>query len=78
MKDPIRLIKFSDFAVSDNLSNTENSEMDLFRFRFNDGEQVATAKTQNNVYYSFKQKKYGMKNAFYMKVKKDYYNTYGE
>jgi hypothetical protein len=67
LKDPIRLIKFSDFAVSDNLSNTENSEMDLFRFRFNDGEQVATAKTQNNVYYSFKQKKYAVRKKFAIK-----------
>jgi heme/copper-type cytochrome/quinol oxidase subunit 2 len=67
LKDPIRLIKFSDFAVSDNLSNTENSEMDLFRFRFNDGEQVATPKTQNNVYFSFKQKKYAVRKKFAIK-----------
>jgi len=58
-----------------------DNNFSLFRFRFNDNNQNIVGKDPNNVYFAFKQKRYGVRKKFSIKkrfIKDTQNNVSGE
>ena len=66
-KEPLRVIKYTNLLDQD-IANGE-ANLNLFRFRFNDNNQNIVGKDVNNVYFAFKQKRYGVRKKFSIKKK---------
>jgi hypothetical protein len=60
-KEPLRLIKYTNIL---NDVDSLDEDLNLLRFRFNDNNQNIVGKDPNNVYFAYKQKRYGVRKKF--------------
>jgi hypothetical protein len=64
-RDPIRIIKYTNSKFLNNYeNNVDDVDINLLRFRFNESNQHVIGKSQNNIYFAFKQKRYNVRKKF--------------